>query len=68
MIQVNRNIRLVPRLQPIDLAVRHPPGAAAHSSARPLVFHWHLDPLTRRPTMHWVLGGSRAARCLGVAR
>ncbi len=68
MIQVNRNIRLVPRLQPTIVAVRHSSDAAARSSARPLAFHWHLDPLSHRPVMHWVLGGSQPVRCIGEER
>ena len=62
------NIRLALQRQPAALAIARFPGAPVNFSARRLALHWHLDPVSGRPTMHWASAQPRAGRCPGAAR
>ncbi len=68
MIKVIRKIPQVHHLGRATPIVGHLPGTAATSFARALAFHWHLDPMTRRPIMHWVSADARAVCRFGAAR
>ena len=68
MIKVARKIPQAHRLHLAAPVVDSRLRTAATSAPRLLAFHWHLDPLTRRPTMHLVLTDARAACPLEVTR
>ena len=68
MTKAIRKIQLAPCRQQTTLVTGRFANTAARSSARLLALHWHLDPVSGRPTMHWAASGSKTARCLGIAR
>ena len=68
MIQVIRTFQPAPCVQSVRPTLRLVHSAGALPTACRPALHWHLDPLTRRPTMHWVSPTASTACLIGAVR